>query len=101
LLTPAYVAVIVTGVDDETLVEVMLKVAEVAPPGTGTDGVGLAAVGLELVSCTDTPPAGAGPSRYTRLVVVVAPPVKDVDASAIELSIGGRTVRMADAEAPP
>src|SRR5205823_2415307 len=100
-LTPPYVAVIVTGVDVEAFVESMLKVVEVAPAGTSTDAVGLASIASDVISCTHAPPAGAGASRYTWLVGLDAPPGTDVVERAIELRMAGRTVKVADGDAPP
>ena len=47
------------------------------------------------------PPAGAGPSMYTRFNVVVVPLVRVAGERTTELRIGGRAVKMAEREAPP
>ena len=84
---PLSEAVIVTGVDEVTDIEVIGNVFElllartVMPPLVGT----VAAEELLLVSATNVPPAGANPLRVTVPVELPAPPttlvgfkVKDV-----------------------
>jgi hypothetical protein len=55
----------VTGIDWETGVVVIVKLADVAPCGTVTDDGTVAAFVALLASATTNPPAGAAPVRPT------------------------------------
>jgi hypothetical protein len=62
LLTPPYTADIVTGVEAETGVVVIVNLADVVPAGTVTVA-GADAAADELWMVTTASPAGAGPVR--------------------------------------
>jgi hypothetical protein len=101
-LTPASLAVIVAGVEEETAPVTMVKVALVAPCATVTFA-GAPAAGLLLASVTVSPPAGAADDNVT-VPCEFEPPVTLVGFSARLLRLagggGGVTVRMADRDAP-
>jgi hypothetical protein len=63
--TPLDETDIVTVLGVETAVVVMLKVAELSPPGTVTVGATAATSGSLLPSVTTVPPTGAGPFNRT------------------------------------
>ena len=69
IVSPWPVAVSVTGVATSTGAKATVKVATSLPAGTVTLA-GTDAAGLLLLSDTTAPPAGAGPVRSTRPVVV-------------------------------
>ena len=95
LVTPAYDAEMVTGVDVVTPLLVTVNVPLVAPAATVTL-VGTLAAPLSLESMTCAPPVGAGPLSVTVPVEVCAPPVTLVGFSVSEESVEeeawGRTV---------
>jgi hypothetical protein len=76
---PELEAEIVTAVEALTAEVVIVNAPDVAPDGTvmlaGTE----AALGLELVSVTTIPDEAAGTLRVTRLEVVTAPPVTELE----------------------
>jgi hypothetical protein len=104
LVTPAYDAEMVAGVEAVTALVVTVKVALVAPAATVTL-VGTLAAALLLESTTCAPPVGAGPLSVTVPVEVCAPPVTLVGFSVSEESVGeeawGMTVSVAVVVAPP
>jgi hypothetical protein len=87
LVTPAYDAEMVTGVEAVTALVLTVKVAPVAPAATVTLGGTLAAP-LSLESITCTPPVGAGPLSVTVPMEDCVPPVTLVGFSATEESVG-------------
>jgi hypothetical protein len=94
LLTPLYVAVIVTEVAAVTAAVVMLNVAVLAFAAKVIEAGTLAAVELLLVSVTTTPPVGAAPVRVT-VPVLEVPPVTAVGLTVTDESAGGLTVSTA------
>jgi hypothetical protein len=98
---PAYVAEIVTGVEDGTGVLDIGNVAFIAPAGTVTDAGTVATAGFELDRATVVPSAAAFPERFTRLAVLVTPPTRLTGDAVTELSAAGRTVSSADRVTPP
>jgi hypothetical protein len=87
LVTPAYDAEMVTGVELVTAVVLAVNVALLAPAATVTLAGTLAAA-LSLVSVTWAPLAGAGPLSVTVPVEDCAPPVTLVGFSVSEESVG-------------
>jgi hypothetical protein len=86
LVTPAYDAEMVTGVEAVTALVLTVKVALVAPAATVTL-VGTLAAPLLLESITCAPPVGAGPLNVTVAVEDCVPPVTLVGFSAKEESV--------------
>jgi hypothetical protein len=86
LVTPAYDAEMVTGVEAVTALVLTVKVALVAPAATVTL-VGTLAAPLLLESITCAPPVGAGPLNVTVAVEDCVPPVTLVGFSATEESV--------------
>jgi hypothetical protein len=86
LVTPAYDAEMVTGVDVVTALLVTVNVALVAPAATVTL-VGTLAAPLSLESTTCAPPLGADPLRVT-VPIEEDPPVTLVGLSVTEESVG-------------
>lgn len=78
-----------------TLAVVIVKTGEAVAPGRMETVAGTTTAGSELAKLTTAPAAGAGPSRFTRLLVVLTPPATVVGESETELSSGGRTVMVA------
>ena len=87
MVTPAYKAEIVTGVDVVTALVLTVNVALLAPAATVTLAGTVAAAVLSLIRETDAPPLGAGPLRVT-VPVDGDPPVTLAGLSAIEESVG-------------
>jgi hypothetical protein len=87
LITPAYDAEMVTGVDAVTALVLTVKFAVLAPAATVTLAGTLAAP-LSLESKTCAPPVGAGPLSVTVPVEDCVPPVTLVGFSASEESVG-------------
>jgi hypothetical protein len=87
LVTPAYDAEMVTGVEAVTALVVTVKFALLAPAATVTLAGTLAAP-LLLESITCAPPVGAGPLSVTVPAEDCAPPVTLVGFSATEESVG-------------
>jgi hypothetical protein len=95
LVTPLYIAEIVTDTVVETAEVVIVNAADaVAPAGTVTEA-GTPTPGSLLVKLTMTPPAGAGPFRFTLFNVVGTPPTTVVGDNATESNATGLSVRMA------
>jgi hypothetical protein len=90
----------VTSVELTTGVVVIVNVALVLPLATVTLAGTLAAVALSLLSCTTTPPVGAGPLNVT-VPWEVDPPVTPVGIAASELNTGGLTASEAVLVTPP
>ena len=86
LVSPAYVAEMLTVVEKLTGVVVMVKLALVASAATVTLGGTLATAPLLLVSITTAPPLGAAPLRVT-VPCDVAPPVTLVGFNVSEESV--------------
>ena len=86
LVTPAYDAEMVTGVDAVTALVLTVNVALLVPAATVTLAGTLAAP-LSLESITCAPPVGAGPLSVAVPVEVCAPPVTLEGFSASEESI--------------
>jgi hypothetical protein len=87
LVTPAYDAEMVTGVDVVTALVLTVNIALLAPTGTVTLKGTLAAP-LSLVSSTCAPPVSAGPLSVTVPVEDCAPPVTLVGFSVTEDRVG-------------
>ena len=87
LVTPAYDAEMVTGVELVTALVLTVKVALLAPAGTVTLEDTLAAA-LSLESSTCAPPVRAGPLNVTVPVEDCAPPVTLAGFSVSEESAG-------------
>jgi len=87
LVTPAYDAEMLTGVEAVTELLLTVKVALLAPAATVTLAGTLAAA-LPLESNTCAPPVSAGPLSVTVPVEVCAPPVTLVGFSVTEESVG-------------
>ncbi|CAN5579232.1 hypothetical protein BH24CHL1_BH24CHL1_06170 [soil metagenome] len=85
-VTPAYVAVIVTGVDPATDVVVMLKLTLNCPARTLTLA-GTVAAACESDSVTLRPPDGAAALRVT-VPVEELPPVTLVGFTETDVSVG-------------
>src|SRR5207244_2106134 len=83
LVTPAYDAEMVTGVDVVTALVLTVNVALLAPPATVTLA-GTVAVDVLLERETAVPPLGAGPLSVTVPVEVCTPPVTLVGFSVSE-----------------
>ena len=95
LVTPLYVAEIVTSDVAETDEVVIVNTGDaVAPAATVTDA-GATTPGSLLVKVTLIPPAGAGPVRFTLFNVADTPPTTDAGESATESNATGLTVRIA------
>jgi hypothetical protein len=90
----------VTTVGVATALVVMVKVALVAPAGTGTLP-GTVAAALLLERETSAPPLGAGPFSVTVPVGDDVPPVTLVGLRVSEVGIGGTTVSGALWVPPP
>jgi hypothetical protein len=96
LLTPLYVAVIVTVLAAETAVVEIEKAGEIVCPAATTTEVGTAAtVGSLLVRGTTAPAAGAGPVSFTVLPVAATLPTTEAEATVIADRAAGFTVRTA------
>jgi hypothetical protein len=78
----------------------MVKLTDVAPPGTVTH-TGTDAEDDELCSVTTAPPAGAGPFRVTVFVVVVFPPVVEDGDNVNDETAAGISVNVALLLTPP
>ena len=91
LVTPAYDAEMVTGVDVVTALVLTVNNALLAPAGTVTLKGTLAAP-LSLVRSTCAPPVSAGPLNVTVPVEDCAPPVTLMGFSVSEERVGGSTV---------
>ena len=89
LVTPAYDAEIVTGVDAVTALVLTVNVALLAPAATVTLAGTVAVDVLLLDRETATPPLGAGPLSVTVPVEVCTPPVTLVGFSVSEERVGG------------
>ena len=87
LVTPAYDAEMVTGVETVTALVVTVNVALLAPAAIVTLAGTLAAT-LSLLSSTCAPPVSAGPLSVTVPVEDCAPPVTLVGFSVSEESVG-------------
>ena len=87
MVTPAYDAEMVTGVDAVTALVLTVNVALLAPPATVTLAGTVAAVVLSLDRETAAPPLAAGPLRVS-VPVEGDPPVTLIGFSAIEESVG-------------
>jgi hypothetical protein len=86
----------VTGVEDETAVVVMVKYGEVFAPAATVTLLGTeATAGFELTSDTTTPLAPAGPVSVTLLLVVETPPFTLEGDRVSEDRAGSLTVRVA------
>jgi hypothetical protein len=88
LVTLAYEAEMVTGVDVETVLVLTVNVALLAPAVTVTLEGTLAAP-LLLESITSAPPLRAGPLSVTVPVEDCAPPVTLVGFTVSEERVGG------------
>ena len=94
LVTPLYVAEIVTGVLAVTAVVVIVNAAETdVPPATVTDA-GTVTPELLLASVTTAPPEGAGPFNVTLFAVVDPPPTTVFGDNVTAETPGGDTVKL-------
>ena len=88
LVTPAYDAEMVTGVDAVTALVLTVNVALVVPAVTVTlEGALAAPLLLESITCA--PPVSAGPLSVTVPVEDCTPPVTLVGFSVSEERVGG------------
>src|SRR6266566_6286486 len=87
LVSPAYDAEMLTGVEAVPALLVTVKFALLAPAATVTLAATLAAA-LSLESITCAPPVGAGPVSVTVPVEDCVPPVTLVGFSVTEDSVG-------------
>ncbi len=87
LVSPAYDAEMLTGVEAVTALVVTVKFALLAPAATVTLAATLAAA-LSLESITCAPPVGAGPLSVTVPIEDPVPPVTLVGFSVSEESVG-------------
>jgi hypothetical protein len=104
LVTPAYDAEMVTGVDVVTALVLTVNVALLAPAATVTLAGTIAVDAPLLERETAAPPVGAGPLRVTVPVEDWPPPVTLIGLSAIAESVpepGGVTVSEAVLVPPP
>ncbi len=95
LVTPLYIAEIVTDTVAETAEVVIVNAGDAVAPAATVTETGTPTPELLLVRLTMTPPAGAGPVRFTLFNVVGTPPTVEVGDSATESNATGLTVRMA------
>jgi hypothetical protein len=86
-VTPPYMAVIVTAVEEATPVVVIVAPAEAEPAGIVRLAGIEATVAFELDRVTMAPPAGAGPLSV-RVATLLFPPTGFVGLSEIERSVG-------------
>jgi hypothetical protein len=92
----------VTGVVAVTKSVVMENLAEsTLPARTCTVGGTPARTGFELLSATVMPPAGAGLSSLTKLLVVTRPPAAVHGLRITDCGNSGLTMKVAVASAPP
>jgi len=89
LVTPAYKAEIVTGVDVVTTLVLTVNVALLAPAATVTLAWTVATAVLPLMRETIAPPLRAGPLSVTVPVADCAPPVTLVGFSVSKERVGG------------
>jgi hypothetical protein len=89
LVTPAYKAEIVTGVEVVTTLVLTVNVALLAPAATVTLAWTVATAVLPLMRETIAPPLRAGPLSVTVPVADCAPPVTLVGFSVSEERVGG------------
>jgi len=89
LVTPAYDAEMVTGVDAVTALVLTVNVALLAPAATVTLAGTVAVDMLLLERETAAPPVSAGPLSVTVPVEVCTPPVTLVGFSVSEERVGG------------
>jgi hypothetical protein len=95
LLTPLYVAVIVTDVELATAVVAIVNTGDMVDPAATTTDAGTDAAGLLLDRLTNAPPAGAAAVNVTRFDAVVEPPITVAGDNVSELTAGGATVTTA------
>jgi len=98
VVTPPYVAEIVTLVAVATVPAVIWNVAEVAPDGTVTLA-GTAADAREVLRVTTAPLGGAAPFRDT-VPIAVAPDKTETGLAVSDFTITATTVRLADPTEP-
>src|SRR3954469_551278 len=91
-VTPFHVALMVTGVSCVTAFVAIEKDADSEPAGTVTEA-GAVAAGLDLVTLTTAPPAGACPLSMT-IAPVVGPPLVRNGNPSTEARDGGLTVNV-------
>ena len=89
LVTPAYDAEMVTGVDAVTVLVLTVNVALLAPAATVTLAGTVAVDVLLLERETTAPPVSAGPLSVTVPVEDCTPPVTLVGFSVSEERVGG------------
>ena len=99
-VTPAYPAVIVTGVFVPTALVVMVKAADTVAPAATVTVAGTCAAPLLLVNVTTSPFAGAGAFKVTVFPVVDVPPCTAAGVNVTDAGAGGSTVRPAVAAGP-
>jgi len=95
LLTLFNVAVIVIEVVEETAEVVIVNAADAVAPAATVTEAGTPTPGSLLLKLTLTPPAGAGPVKFTLFNVVEPPPPIVAGESATESNASGFTVRIA------
>jgi hypothetical protein len=95
LVTPLYTAEIVIGAVAETDEVVIVNAGDAVAPAATVTEAGGTTPGSLLVNVTLTPPAGAGPFRFTLFNVVETPPTTDVGERTTESSAIVFTVKVA------
>jgi len=93
--------VIVTGVLPATAEVVMVNAGDTVAPAATVTVAGTVAAPLLLVSVTAAPPAGADPFKVTVLPVVDPPPTTEAVSKVTKVGLGGSTVKLPVAVAPP
>src|SRR6185503_13828941 len=83
LVTPLYVAEIVTDAVAATDEVVIVNAGDAVPPAATVTEAGTPTPGSLLVKVTLIPPAGAGPFRFTLFNVVETPPTTDAGERVI------------------
>jgi hypothetical protein len=92
VLTPLYVAVIVTAVFVATVAVVIVNDGDTVVPAATSTVDGTVVLESLLLSVTNAPPVGAGAVRVTVLAVVDPPPTTEVDDRFTAETAGADTV---------
>jgi hypothetical protein len=98
-VAPPYTAEMTTGVGAETVLVVIVTIADVVPAGMVTGVVTAATAGLELLSAIGAPPVGAGPASVRVPVDDTVP--NTVGGTRVTEASGGVTLNVAVDVTPP